>query len=204
MVNLAVIHYSQTGNVYQMAKAAATRAQDLGAEVRLSKVPELAPPEAIAANPDWTAHAEATADLPEATMDDLEWADAVMWGTPTRYGVPCSQIRQFVDQTGGLWAEGKLIDKVMSTFVSTQTSHGGQETTIVAMNNTFYHWGAVIIGTGYTDAAVFELELGNPYGASHVGNAGPVGDKQHQAIAIQTRRVLSVAARLKGEPPPGD
>src|SRR5699024_3866235 len=121
-----------------------------GADVRLRKVRELAPSEAVESNPDWLAHAEAVADLEEAALDDLEWADAVMWGTPTRYGVPCAQIRQFVDQTGGLWQRGGLINKVMSTFVSTATSHGGQESTILAMNNTFYHWGAVIIGTGYT------------------------------------------------------
>lgn len=199
MVNLAVVHYSQTGNVYRMAQAAATAGEEEGAEVRFRKVRELAPPEAIAANPDWAEHAEATAGIPEATIDDLDWADAVMWGTPTRYGGPCAQIRQFVDQTGPLWEQGKLIDKVMSTFVSTATSHGGQETTIVAMNNAFYHWGAVIVGPGYTDPRMFEPELGNPYGASHIAAIGSVGEKERQALTIQTRRVLSVARRLKGE-----
>lgn len=199
MVNLAVIHYSQTGNVYAMAKTAAEEGVAAGADVRLRKVRELAPSEAVESNPDWLAHAEAVADLEEAALDDLEWADAVMWGTPTRYGVPCAQIRQFVDQTGGLWQRGGLINKVMSTFVSTATSHGGQESTILAMNNTFYHWGAVIIGTGYTDPILFDLELGNPYGASHTGGAGPMGETKRRGVVIQTRRVLEVAAKLKGE-----
>lgn len=199
MVNLAVIHYSQTGNVYQMAKAAADEAAAAGADVRLRRVKELAPPEAVQSNPDWVAHAETAAEIEEASLDDLDWADAVMWGTPTRYGVPCAQIRQFVDQTGGLWQQGKLVNKVMSTFVSTATSHGGQESTILAMSNTFYHWGAIIVGTGYTDPSIFELELGNPYGASHIGNAGPVNDKTRQGVSIQARRVVEVAAKLKGE-----
>ncbi|WP_026924071.1 NAD(P)H:quinone oxidoreductase [Glycomyces arizonensis] len=199
MVNLAVIHYSQTGNVYEMAKTAADEAAEAGAEVRLRKVAELAPAEAIASNPDWAAHVEAVADVPEASLDDLEWADAVMWGTPTRFGVPCAQLRQFVDQTGPLWQQGKLANKVMSTFVSTQTSHGGQESTILAMNNTFYHWGAIIVGIGYTDPAVFNLELGNPYGASHIGNAGAVGEHQRLALSIQVGRVLDIAAKLTGE-----
>lgn len=196
MVNLAVIHYSQTGNVYQMAKTAADSAAEAGAEVRLRRVEELAPPEAIRSNADWAAHTEAVADLEVASLGDLEWADAVMWGTPTRYGVPCAQIRQFVDQTGGLWSQGKLVNKVMSTFVSTATSHGGQETTIVSMNNTFYHWGAIIVGPGYTDPAMFEVELGNPYGASHIGGSGPVGEKNRLELAIQVRRVLEVAGMV--------
>ncbi|WP_035697091.1 NAD(P)H:quinone oxidoreductase, partial [Glycomyces tenuis] len=181
------------------AKAAAEEAEAAGAAVRLRKVAENAPPEAIRSNPDWVAHREAVADLEEAEIDDLEWADAVMWGTPTRYGVPCSQIRQFVDQTGGLWQRGGLVNKVMSTFVSTQTSHGGQETTILTMNNTFYHWGAIVVGIGYTDPAMFELELGNPYGASHIANAGPVNEKNRQELRIQVRRVLEIAAKIKGE-----
>ena len=199
MVRLAVIHYSQTGNVHQMAQSVARTAEQEGAEVRLRKVRELAPAEAIASNENWRAHLEATADVPEAEVDDLDWADAVMWGTPTRYGGPTAQIRQFVDQTGPLWNRGGLVDKVMSTFTSSATSHGGQESTILAMNNAFYHWGAIIVGPGYTDPRMFDLELGNPYGASHIASAGPVGESTRTELAIQTRRVLSVAARLKGE-----
>ncbi|WP_030157983.1 NAD(P)H:quinone oxidoreductase [Glycomyces sp. NRRL B-16210] len=198
MVNLAIIHYSQTGNVYEMARTAEREGRDAGAEVRLRKVKELAPPEAIASNEAWANHHEASADLEEATLDDLEWADAVLWGTPTRYGLPTAQIKQFIDTTGPLWQQGKLIDKVMSTFTSTQTSHGGQESTILALNNTFYHWGAIIVSPGYTDPLQFDLDIGNPYGASHIGGKGPVGEKNRVAVAIQTKRVVAVAGRLSG------
>lgn len=198
MVKLAVIYYSQTGNVYEMAKTAAREGRDAGAEVRLRKVRELAPPEAIASNEAWAEHAEATADVEEATLDDLDWADAVLWGTPTRYGLPTAQIKQFIDITGPLWQEGKLADKVMSTFTSTQTSHGGQESTILAMNNTFYHWGAIIVSPGYTDPLQFDMEIGNPYGASHIGLKGPVSEKDRVAVAIQTKRVVAIARRLHG------
>ncbi|NUQ90730.1 MAG: NAD(P)H:quinone oxidoreductase [Glycomyces artemisiae] len=198
MVKLAVIYYSQTGNVYEMAKTAAREGRDAGAEVRLRKVRELAPPEAIASNETWAEHAEATADVEEATLDDLDWADAVLWGTPTRYGLPTAQIKQFIDITGPLWQEGKLADKVMSTFTSTQTSHGGQESTILAMNNTFYHWGAIIVSPGYTDPLQFDVEIGNPYGASHIGLKGPVSEKDRVAVAIQTKRVVAIARRLHG------
>ncbi|PRY61962.1 NAD(P)H:quinone oxidoreductase [Glycomyces artemisiae] len=198
MVKLAVIYYSQTGNVYEMAKTAAREGRDAGAEVRLRKVRELAPPEAIASNEAWAEHAEATADVEEAALDDLDWADAVLWGTPTRYGLPTAQIKQFIDITGPLWQEGRLADKVMSTFTSTQTSHGGQESTILAMNNTFYHWGAIIVSPGYTDPLQFDVEIGNPYGASHIGLKGPVSEKDRAAVAIQTKRVVSIARRLHG------
>lgn len=198
MVKLAVIYYSQTGNVYEMAKTAAREGRDAGAEVRLRKVRELAPPEAIASNEAWAEHAEATADVEEAALDDLDWADAVLWGTPTRYGLPTAQIKQFIDITGPLWQEGRLADKVMSTFTSTQTSHGGQESTILAMNNTFYHWGAIIVSPGYTDPLQFDVEIGNPYGASHIGLKGPVSEKDRAAVAIQTKRVVAIARRLHG------
>ncbi|MEU6858641.1 NAD(P)H:quinone oxidoreductase [Glycomyces sp. NPDC046736] len=198
MVKLAIIHYSQTGNVYEMAKTAAREGEDAGAEVRLRKVKELAPPEAIASNEAWANHHEASAKIEEATLDDLDWADAVLWGTPTRYGLPTAQIKQFIDTTGPLWQQGKLVDKVMSTFTSTQTSHGGQESTILALNNTFYHWGAIIVSPGYTDPLQFDLDIGNPYGASHIGGKGPVGEKNRVAVAIQTKRVVAVARRLFG------
>ena len=198
MVKLAVIHYSQTGNVYEMARTAAREGENAGAEVRLRRVAELAPPEAIASNEAWGEHYKVSADVQEAVLDDLDWADAVMWGSPTRYGLPTSQLKQFIDITGPLWQQGKLADKVMSSFTSTQTSHGGQESTILALNNTFYHWGAIIVGPGYIDPLQFDPEIGNPYGASHIGGKGPVGEKNRTAIAIQTKRVVDVARRFAG------
>ena len=111
-VKVAVIYYSATGNVYRLARAVEEGAKEAGAEVRFRKVGELAPEEAIKSNPAWHEHALETQDVPEASLDDLEWADAYVFGTPTRYGNVSSQLKQFLDTTGPLWEEGKLADKV--------------------------------------------------------------------------------------------
>ena len=100
-----------------------------------------------------------------ASLDDLEWADGYAFGTPTRYGAPAAQLKQFIDAAGGLWQEGKLADKPVTTFVSSAEQHGGQEATILSLNNVFYHWGALIVPLGYTDDVVFAAG-GNPYGTS--------------------------------------
>jgi NAD(P)H dehydrogenase (quinone) len=193
--HVAVIHYSATGNVHALADAVAEGAQKAGAETRVLRVAELAPAEAIEANEEWKAHHERTKDLPEATPDDMLWADAVVFGSPTRYGAMTSQLKQFIDQLGPLWMNGDLEDKVYSSFTSTQTRHGGQESTILSMNNTFYHWGGVIVGPGYTDAVQFES--GNPYGTSHVSGAGAPGETEVKAARHQGRRVAEMAAALK-------
>ena len=120
---------------------------------------------AIAANPDWVAHREATGDVPVATLDDLEWADGFAFGTPTRYGAPAAQLKQFIDSASALWHEGKLADKGVTTFVSSAEQHGGQESTILSLTNVFYHWGSIIVPLGYTDDVVYAAG-GNPYGTS--------------------------------------
>lgn len=196
-VNAAVIYYSATGSVYALAQAVATGAEKAGANTRLRKVRELAPDEAIAANEGWQAHALETQDVMEASLDDLEWADAVIIGTPTRYGNVAAQIKQFMDTTGPLWATGKLANKVYSGFVSTGTAHGGQESTLLAMANTFYHWGGVIAPPGYIDPIQFEA--GNPYGASHISanGANPPGDLDLAAAEFTGRRAVEVAAALR-------
>ena len=196
-VKVAVIYYSATGGVHKLADAAALAAQKAGAEVRLLKVHELAPKEAIASNEGWSAHALETQDLPEATLDDLEWADAFMFGTPTRYGLPTAQLKQFIDQTGPLWGAGKLVNKVATSFTSSATAHGGQESTILALNNTFYHWGAIIVAPGYADPIQFET--GNPYGTSHTSQNGviPPGEAQLAAIEFQARRLVEITGYLK-------
>ncbi len=196
-VNVAVIYYSATGSVHALAEAAAKAAEGEGAEVRLRKVHELAPKEAIESNEGWSAHALETEDLPEATLDDLEWADVILLGTPTRYGLPTAQLKQFIDSTGPLWGQGKLINKVASSFTSTGTAHGGQESTILALNNTFYHWGSIIVGPGYADPIQFRA--GNPYGTSHISDNGanPPGETELAAIAFQTRRAIQIADALK-------
>jgi NAD(P)H dehydrogenase (quinone) len=196
-VRAAVIYYSATGGVYAMADAAAKAAEVAGAEVRLRKVGELASAEAIATNEGWSAHAAATQNVPEAGLDDLEWADVLIFGSPTRFGLPSAQLKQFIDSTGPLWGQGKLINKVATSFTSTATSHGGQESTILALNNAFYHWGALIVPPGYADPIQFTA--GNPYGASHISANGtiPPGDTELAAVAFQATRAITIAKALK-------
>ena len=190
-VNVAVIYYSSTGNVHRLARAVAEGAEEAGAEVRLRRARELAPEEAMKANPDWWEHHQETRDIPEAQSEDLEWADGYVFGTPTRYGNVASQLKQFIDEQGGLWAEGKLADKVVGVFTSASTVHGGQETTISSLFNVFAHWGAVLVPLGYTDEAIFTT--GNPYGASSTN------EPTEEEIAVaryQGRRIAEKAGAL--------
>ncbi|MDI5980660.1 NAD(P)H:quinone oxidoreductase [Amycolatopsis magusensis] len=196
-VKTAVVYYSATGSVYALAQAAAKAAELAGSEVRLRKVRELAPEEAIASNQGWAAHARQTQDVPEATLADLEWADLLILGAPTRFGIPAAQLKQFIDTTGPLWAEGKLVNKVATSFTSAATAHGGHETTITALNNTFYHWGCLIVPPGYADPIQFQA--GNPYGTSHTSDNGqvPPGEVELAAMSFQAKRAVEVAAALK-------
>lgn len=192
---IAVIHYSATGNVHRLATAIAEGAADEGAEVRLRKVRELAPEEVIASNPRWVDHRAATVDLAEATLDDLEWADGFALGSPTRFGLPAAQLKQFLDQTGGLWARGVLADKVGTAFTAASTSHGGLEATILAINTVLYHWGSIVLPLGYTDASV--NVTGNPYGTSWVSRKGSTPDEDALATARhQGRRLARIAAAV--------
>lgn len=195
-VNCAVIYYSATGTTYELARAIEEGAKSAGAEVRLMKVKELAPDEAIATNQGWAAHRLETQHVPEATLADLEWADAVILGTPTRYGLPSAQLKQFIDSSGALWGQGKLINKFGSAFTSAATVHGGQETTIVALNNTFYHWGCIIVPPGYADPIQFQA--GNPYGTSFTSNNGTAkpDDVALAAGRFQGKRVADIAAQF--------
>lgn len=195
-VKLAIIYYSATGTTYALARAIEEGARGAGAEVRFKRVRELAPEQAIAANAGWAAHRQETQHVEEASNDDLTWADAIIFGTPTRYGLPTAQLKQFLDQTGGLWAKGALVNKVCSSFTSTGTAHGGQETTIVNLNTTFYHWGAIIIGPGYADPIQFQS--GNPYGTSFTSNNGALKPDEVALAAarFQGKRVVEVAAQF--------
>lgn len=194
--NVAVIYYSSTGSVHRLAEAVADGALKAGADVRLRRAAELAPAAAIASNPAWASHAAETAHIPEPEMDDLRWADAVVFGTPTRFGLPASQLKQFIDCTGPLWDKGELAGKVYASFTSTATAHGGQESTLLALNNTFYHWGGIIVPPGYTDPIQFVT--GNPYGASSVVSSddGPVDDDL-AAAEFMGSRVAEIAAQLR-------
>lgn len=200
MAKVAIIYYSQTGTTHDLAKAVEEGARDAGAETRLLKVKETAPDEVWMGNENWRKHREDTSDVREATNADLEWADAVIFGTPTRYGLPSAQLKNFMDQTGGLWAKGALVNKIGSSFTSTATAHGGQEATILAMNTAFYHWGMIIVSPGYVDPIQFQS--GNPYGVSFTSNNGQL-DPDETALAaarFQGKRVAEVAAQfLKGK-----
>jgi NAD(P)H dehydrogenase (quinone) len=119
----------------------------------------------------------------------------VLFGTPTRFGNPTHQLRAFMETAGPLWMEGKLSDKVYTAFTASNTAHGGQESTLLALGNTFYHWGGIIVPPGYTDPVQFKS--GNPYGTSHVVSGGPPGDVALEAARYQARRAVDTAAALK-------
>ncbi|MHA6622291.1 NAD(P)H:quinone oxidoreductase [Pseudonocardia sp. DLS-67] len=200
-VKVAVIYYSATGSVHALARAVAEGAATTGAEARLRPVAELAPDSAIDQNPLWRQHADATASLTQASVEDLAWADAFAFGTPTRFGAPAAQLKRFIDEAAGLWQEGRLADKPVTAFTSAFNRHGGSEATILSLANVFYHWGALIVPTGFTDPTVYAAG-GNPYGTALV--TGPSGDGTDtaalEAARYQGRRLAEITSRLLGTP----
>jgi NAD(P)H dehydrogenase (quinone) len=196
---VAVIYYSATGNVHGLARAVAEGAEQTGADVRLRHVEELASELMISQNQYWGRHRSQVAEAAVATLDDLEWADAVAFGSPTRFGNVAAQLKQFIDQAGRLWQEGKLADKVATAFTSSQTTHGGQESTILALNNTLYHWGMLILPLGYTVHEVFAAG-GNPYGTSFTSGHTVTGPDDHAlALARYQGQRLARYAAVVGE-----
>ncbi|MCC4722997.1 NAD(P)H:quinone oxidoreductase type IV [Salinicoccus sp. RF5] len=192
-VKVAVVFYSMGGTNYQMAKWAQEGAEATGAEVKLLKVEELAPQSAIDGNEAWKATVEATADVPVATSEDVEWADALIFSAPTRFGNVPSQMKQFLDMQGGIWANGKTINKVVSAMTSAQNPHGGQEATLLSLYTTMMHWGAIIASPGYTDPVLFGAG-GNPYGTSvSVDQDGNMVEDVEAAVKHQAARTASVA-----------
>ncbi len=187
---IAVIYYSATGVVRRLATEITAGAEAAGAEVRVRKVRELAPEEAITGNAAWVANRDATADVPEATAEDVLWADAVIFGSPTRYGNVSSQLKQFIDTLGPQWGAGLLADKVYSGFTASSTTHGGQESTLLALYNTIHHFGGFIVTPGYTDPLKFAD--GNPYGTSAYGDT--VSDHVVEAARYQGTRISTVTA----------
>ncbi|GAA3383515.1 NAD(P)H:quinone oxidoreductase [Cryptosporangium minutisporangium] len=165
---IAVIHYSATGTVHRLAQAFVDGAADAGAEVRLRRVAELAPDHVIDAKPQWRAHLDTTADIPVATLDDLRWADGYAFGTPTRFGNVCSQLRQFLDTTTAPWQAEELADKPATGFTASYEEHGGQEATLLSLYQTFHHWGSIVLPAGYVNYDVSHAAGGNPYGVSLV------------------------------------
>lgn len=196
-VKLAVIFYSMGGTNYQLAKWAEEGAKEAGAEVKVLKVQELAPDSIIERNEVWKNTVEATKNVPIATGDDIEWADAIIFSVPTRFGNMPSQMKQFLDIQGGLWATGKTVNKVVSAMTSAQNPHGGQEATLLSLYTSMMHWGAIIAAPGYTDPVTFGAG-GNPYGTSvTVGQDGKMIDDVQAAVKHQAKRTVTVAEWVK-------
>lgn len=196
-VKLAIVYYSSTGTNYQLAQWAKAGGEEAGAEVRIVRVPELAPKEAIAANPAWEAHVEATKDVAVATAEDIEWADAVIFSVPTRFGNMASQMKQYIDTLGGLWQSGATVNKVVSAMTSAGNAHGGQEATILSLYTTMYHWGALVAAPGYMDESIFKSG-GNPYGLSvTVDSEGNIVEDAEDAAKFQAKRAVDIASKLK-------
>ena len=200
MANIAVVFYSATGNVAALAEALADGARGVGAEVRMRPVVERAPREAIEGNRRWKAWVDENPYDTTASLEDLEWADGIALGSPTRFGAAAEQLKAFLDTTGGLWAQGKLASKVGTSFTSASTGHGGLEATIVAMNMVFYHWGTIIMPLGYAADPTL-MESGNPYGASWVSRKSAAPDDGALGAArVQGARLAEVAGKLAQGP----
>lgn len=204
-VNIQVVFYSMYGHVYQLAKAVAEGASQVeNTNVEVLQVPELVP-EKVLIESGAKAKRDEFAHIPLAEPGHLAEADAIIFGTPTRFGNMSAQMRNFLDQTGGLWMKGSLIGKVGSVFISTATQHGGQETTITSFHTTLLHLGMVIVGVPYSEQRLMnmqEITGGTPYGASTL--AGPDGSRQPSenelAIArFQGKHAADIARRLKRE-----
>lgn len=192
-IKATIIYYSSTGANYQLAQWAEEGAVQAGAEVRIRKTAELAPDAAVAANPVWKQHAAETKHVSIATLEDLEWAEVIIFSAPTRYGNLPAQLKQFLDSTGPLWAEGKLANKVVTAMSSAMNPHGGQEATILSLYTTMYHWGAIVVAPGYTNKAVYDAG-GNPYGTSvSVDDQGNMKENVKEAVLYQAKHAVTVA-----------
>ncbi len=198
MSKVAIIYYSATGTNHQTAKAVGEGAESEGAEVRVRLIAETLPAEVVARNANWQKFVEQTRDFPKASLDDLDWADAVVLGTPTRFGNVAAQLKGFLDSAGGLWSQGKLANKVYAGFTSSMNVNGGAESTLLALFNSIYHFGGILATPGYTDPLVF-ASGGNPYGVSVAtgpDGKGPTPEDLAHA-RLMGRRVAQLAAKLR-------
>ena len=203
-MKILIVFYSTYGHIYEMAKAMAEGARQVaGADVMLRRAPETLPADVIE-KMGATQAQQSMADIPVCTVEELGAADAIIFGTPTRFGNMCGQMRQFLDATGQLWAEGRLVGKVGSVFASTATQHGGQESTLLSFHTTLLHHGMVVVGLPYAFAGqtrIDEITGGSPYGATTI--AGPQGERmpsenELEAARFQGRHVAAIAAKLAG------
>jgi NAD(P)H dehydrogenase (quinone) len=200
---IQVVFYSAQGHVYHMAEAVAAGAREVeDTEVTLWQVPELVPDEALEKSGAKKAR-EAFAAVPVARPEQLAEADAIIFGTPTRFGNMCAQMRNFLDQTGKLWMKGALIGKIGSVFTSSSTQHGGQESTILSFHTTLLHHGMAIVGVPYSEQrqmTMAEISGGSPYGASTISSNDNTRQPSENELAIaryQGRHVAEIAKKLK-------
>lgn len=203
MTKILVTYYSTYGHVYTLARAIAEGAQSVAdTEVRIARVPELIPEEIIQQNESMVQGREMQRDVPFATLDDLEWADGVAFGSPTRYGNMASQMKNYIDQAGPLWARGVMEGKPGTCFTSTSTMHGGQESTLITMWIPLIHLGMLVLGVPYSVGELFTTDRGGgQYGATTV--AGPTGGNTPNATELaiahaQGKRLAEFAKKLRG------
>ncbi|VVB94760.1 NAD(P)H dehydrogenase (quinone) [uncultured archaeon] len=203
-INILVVFYSMTGNVAKLAKAVAEGAGSAGdTEVRIRQVGELIPKDKW--NDVMKKVKEELKDIPIATMDDLEWANGIAFGTPTRYGNMSAQMKNYIDMTGGLWQKGALENKVAGIFTSTNTQHGGQETTIITSMVPLFHLGMILVGVPYSEQRLFSMDPvsgGSPYGASSV--SGPMAnrdptDNDLEIAKTLGKRIAGIAKKVAGK-----
>ena len=204
MCKILIVHYSMYGHIYKMAEAVAEGVREVaGCEAVIKRVPETLPNEVLGKMGALEAQ-KGMAHIPIATVDDLVDADAVIFGTPTRFGNMCGQMRQYLDATGQLWTQGSLVGKVGSVFASSATQHGGQESTILSFHITLLHHGMVIVGLPYAFAGqmgITEITGGSPYGASTIaGGRGErmPSDNELAGARFQGAHVARIALKLKG------
>jgi NAD(P)H dehydrogenase (quinone) len=199
-VKLLVLYYSSYGHMYEMAKEISAGAKEAGADVSIKKVPELVPASVIAGNPGLKRGAELQRDVPIATVDELPEYDAIIFGSPSRYGNMAAQMKNFIDQTGGIWSKRKLVDKVAGVFTGAGTMHGGHESTLLTMMVPLMHHGMIIVPVGSNVPEVSATQAGGtPYGPSVL--AGSDGSRQMDQTERKIgrdygRRVAEIAKRL--------
>ncbi len=199
MAKVLVLYYSSYGHIETLAHAVAEGAREAGASVDVKRVPETVPEEVAKAN-----HFKLDQAAPIATVDDLKNYDAIIFGSGTRFGTVTSQLRSFIDQTGGLWFTGALVGKVGSVFTSSATQHGGQESTILGFIPTLLHHGMVVVGLPYAfqgQMGVDEIKGGSPYGATTITDGD--GSRQPSQVELdgarfQGKHVASIAGKLHG------
>ncbi|MER5972449.1 NAD(P)H-dependent oxidoreductase [Streptomyces sp. NPDC002055] len=194
MVKVAIMFHSRSGNIFELATAAAAAVEQAGAEPKLLKVPELPDPMVL----DKEAYAEletATRDIPVATLDDLVAADAIMIGTPVHFGLPAPEVLSFIDRSGPVAIPGKLANKVATVFTSGSAAHAGQQTTILALHNVLCHWGCLIVPNGSSVEILASEHNGSPYGTCSVSRHAPnnVHADNRKAIEYQALRLVEVA-----------